>query len=106
MKIIISSTLAAALFATAATAQQADQTSHNPAMKDNAVAHVAVAAQGSNSFTEDQAKGRIAKAGYSHISHLVKDENGVWRGAAMRKGKRVNIGLDYKGNVTTRKSAR
>jgi opacity protein-like surface antigen len=106
MKIIISCALAAALLATSAAAQEADRTSHNPAVKDNAVSKVEDAAEGSNSFTEEQAKGRIAKAGYSHISHLVKDEEGVWRGAAMHKGKRVSIGLDYKGNITTAKAAR
>jgi opacity protein-like surface antigen len=106
MKIIISCALAASLFATSAAAQDAQQNSQNPAVKDNAIVKVDVPAEGSNSFTEDQAKGRIAKAGYSHISRLVKDEQGVWRGAAMRKGKRVSIGLDYKGNITIRKSAR
>ncbi len=106
MKTMISAALATALFASAASAQTADQTSQNDAVKDNSVAQVAIAAEGSNSFTEDQAKERIATAGYTHISHLVKDEKGVWRGAAMHKGKRVNVGLDYKGNVSTTEPTR
>jgi hypothetical protein len=75
---------------------------HNPAIKDSTAAVVAAPAAGSNSFTEDQARGRIAKAGFGSISGLAKDKNGVWRGKATRGGKTVNVALDYKGNVTTR----
>ena len=100
MKNLIISTAAAALLATGATAQTAG--SHNPAVKDSSVGHVAAPAAGRNSFTESQARGRIAKAGYSGISKLAKDDNGVWRGMAMHKGRKARVGLDYKGNVTTR----
>lgn len=76
--------------------------SHNPAIKNNDAAHVAAPAAGANSFSQDQARGRLAKAGYRSVSALTKDGNGVWRGTAMRGGKKVRVGLDYKGNVTTR----
>jgi len=33
---------------------------------------------------------------------LAKDKDGVWRGSATKAGKKVNVGLDYKGNVTAR----
>ena len=93
---------AAALLTTGALAQTGHAGSHNPAVKDNSVGHVAAPAGGRNSFTEMQARGRMAKAGYSGVSTLAKDANGVWRGTAMHGGKKVHVGLDYKGNVTTR----
>ena len=102
MKQIILGVATAALFATGVSAQTAHTGSHNPAVKDSSAGHVAAPARGRNSFTEDQARGRIAKAGYSGVSKLTKDQNGVWRGMATRHGKKVRIGLDYKGNVTTR----
>lgn len=102
MKTIITSALAAALFTTGALAQTDHSGSHNPAVKDSSVGHVVAPAEGRNSFTEAQARGRMAKAGYSGVSKLTKDDNGVWQGTATHRGKQVQIGLDYKGNVTTR----
>ena len=57
---------------------------------------------GANSFTEAQAKGRIEEAGYSGVSEITKDENGIWRGHAMKDGKSVVVALDYQGNVFAR----
>ena len=54
---------------------------------------------GANSFTEAQAKDRAAAAGFSNVSALKKDENGVWRGTASEGAKTVNIAVDFKGNV-------
>ena len=54
---------------------------------------------GANSFTEGQAKSRIESQGYSNLSPLAKDEEGVWRGKAMKDGKSVDVSLDYQGNV-------
>ncbi len=94
-----------AISATAAqaqTAQHSDQAgSHNPAMKDSDPHQVMAPAQGSNSFTEDQARKRLAKAGYV-VTDLKKNDAGVWRGTASKAGKQLEVGLDYKGNVTTR----
>jgi opacity protein-like surface antigen len=59
-------------------------------------------AAGANSFTEGQAKSRIEAAGYSNISDLTKDKDGIWRGKASRGGATVDVGLDYQGNVVTR----
>lgn len=55
--------------------------------------------EGSNSFTESQAKNRIVAQGMTDVSALKKDDKGVWRGTAMSQGKSVNVGVDYKGNV-------
>jgi putative membrane protein len=54
---------------------------------------------GANSFTEAQATERLMEAGYSDVSQLQKDDNGIWRGTAMKGGKSVSVGLDYQGNV-------
>ena len=54
---------------------------------------------GANSFTENQAKDRVMAAGYGSVSALAKDENGIWRGTAMKDARNVNIAVDYKGNV-------
>ncbi|WP_363827889.1 hypothetical protein [Sphingobium sp. LMC3-1-1.1] len=72
----------------------------NPAIKDSKVTHVGHAAEGANSFTEDQARGRLTKAGYTKISDLRKDDKGHWVGTAVKKGKKSKVALDYKGNVT------
>ena len=92
---------AAGLLATAAGAQTTQAGSHNPALKNSAPHQVAAPAKGANSFTENQARGRFAKAGYTGLSKLTKS-NGVWQGMAMKGGKRTTVMLDYKGNVTTR----
>lgn len=54
---------------------------------------------GANSFTEGQARSRIEAAGFTNINDLKKDDNGIWRGRAMRGGQQVDVGLDYRGNV-------
>jgi hypothetical protein len=54
---------------------------------------------GRNSFTEGEAKSRIEKMGFANVSNLKKDDNGVWRGHAMKDGKSVEVSLDYQGNV-------
>ncbi|MBA3897663.1 MAG: hypothetical protein H0X36_11150 [Sphingomonadaceae bacterium] len=76
--------------------------SHNPAVKNSAVHSATMPAHGANSFTEAQARGRIAKAGYTQVSKLAKDRHGAWTGSAMKGAKTVNVALDYKGNVTVR----
>ena len=55
--------------------------------------------KGANSFTENQAKDRIIAAGFGTVSALTKDDDGIWRGTAMKDGKSVNVAVDYKGNV-------
>ena len=55
---------------------------------------------GRNSFTEGQAKSRIESQGFASVSDLRKDDQGVWRGKAMKDGKSVSVSLDFQGNVT------
>lgn len=54
---------------------------------------------GANSFTEGQARSRIEAAGFANVTDLQKDDQGVWRGRAMRNGNSVAVGLDFQGNV-------
>jgi hypothetical protein len=56
-------------------------------------------APGANSFTEGQAKSRIEAAGFTNVSDLQKDDQGIWRGRAQRGGQQVSVALDYQGNV-------
>lgn len=58
--------------------------------------------QGSNSFTEGEAKSRIEAKGFTNVSNLKKDDSGVWRGQASKEGRTVSVSLDYQGNVVTR----
>ena len=54
---------------------------------------------GRNSFTEGQAKSKIEEAGYTSVTALVKDDNGVWRGKAQKGGASANVSVDFQGNV-------
>jgi len=54
---------------------------------------------GANSFTEGQARSRIEKMGFADVTDLKKDDNGVWRGRAMKGGQMVDVSVDYQGNV-------
>jgi hypothetical protein len=69
-------------------------------------------AAGANSFTEAQAKSRIEAAGYSNVSGLSKDKDGIWRGKASMASSTggsttlgstiVDVALDYQGNVVSK----
>ena len=52
-----------------------------------------------NSITQAQAKERLEAAGYTNVSALRKDDQGIWRGTAMKDGRQVNVGIDFKGNI-------
>ena len=83
------------------------QTAANPNASIPAVAspntnNSGAPAAGANSFTEGQAKSRIEGAGYSNVSGLAKDKDGIWRGKASKQGKAVDVGLDYQGNVVSK----
>ena len=57
---------------------------------------------GANSFTEAQAVDRIEKAGFTAVSGLKKDDQGIWRASAMQGGKSMSVALDFKGNVVAK----
>lgn len=58
---------------------------------------------GKNSFTEAQAKARIEEAGYTDVTGLKLDDQGVWRASATKEGKQASVSLDFQGNVTMAK---
>ncbi len=67
----------------------------------NTAPNPAAPVPGANSFTEEQAKKRIADAGFTGVSALTKDDKGVWRGSATKDGKTVQVAVDYQGNVVS-----
>jgi hypothetical protein len=58
---------------------------------------------GKNSFTEAQAKSRLEDAGYTDVTGLKLDDQGVWRATASKDGKQAGVSLDFQGNVTMAK---
>ena len=58
-------------------------------------------AKGANSFTDGEARRRVESNGYTEVTGLQKDSDGVWHGAAKKDGNSVKVWLDYKGNVGT-----
>jgi hypothetical protein len=97
--------LSAALITTSALAQNPpaqpgpNNNAVNSSDQNNSNAPVA----GRNSFTEGQAKSRIEGAGYSDISDLKKDDNGIWRGKAKKGGSSTDVSVDFQGNVNSAK---
>ena len=72
-----------------------------PAIKTTEGNNAGAPAAGANSFTEDQAKSRIEEKGFANVSELKKDDQGIWRGMAERDGRKVQVMLDFQGNVVT-----
>src|ERR1700755_2341886 len=56
---------------------------------------------GRNSFTEGQAKSRIEQAGYTNVTALKKDDDGVWRAKASKGGSSTDVSVDFQGNVNS-----
>src|SRR5262245_56287000 len=52
-----------------------------------------------NLFTEQQARNHLYHLGYTSVSVLSKDENGVWHGSASKDGKTLNVAVDIKGTA-------
>ncbi len=62
-------------------------------------ANAPMPAKGANSFTMGEAQSRIEKNGFTNVSNLMKDGDGVWHGKAQKSGSPTSVWLDYKGNV-------
>ena len=100
MRLLLTAAMATVLMAGTASAQTDSQNGpQNPAVKgmhdNNASAPVA----GSNSFTESQARSQIEAKGYTHVAHLHKGKDGVWRGTGTKDGQSGAVSVDYQGNV-------
>ena len=88
----------------AATYNQTPQTTNSPSpsavQTNNPNSRTAAApVPGRNSFTHGEAERRIAAAGFTEVKALKKDNQGIWRGQAMKDGSAVAVALDYQGNV-------
>lgn len=96
---------AAILSASAAFAQSETPktTQTTPAISTSGEQNPGAPVAGKNSFTESQAKSRIEKAGYTDVSGLKLDGQGVWRGTGTKDGKSGDVSLDFQGNVTMAK---
>jgi len=57
---------------------------------------------GENSFTAAQARERIEAAGFTAVTGLKQDDQGIWRGKAVKGAVPVDIGVDFKGNVAAK----
>lgn len=112
MKRMVFAAMALGAFALPAFAQTAPSTSppstsppassgpgNSAVNSPNSVAVPGSPVAGANSFTEGQAKSRIEDQGFTAVSELIKDGNGVWRGKATKGGKPLNVSLDFQGNV-------
>jgi putative membrane protein len=90
--------------ATTSTDSSSAANSTTPAVKTTDTPSPSAPVPGANSFTEDQAQDRIEDAGYSNVSKLTKDDQGIWRGQASKDGKSIPIALDYQGNIVAGKN--
>jgi anti-sigma-K factor RskA len=100
MRHIVLTIAAITLLAPVALAQTpAQQSPQNPAVKSMDQNNSSAPVAGSNSFTETQAIKQIEAKGYTHVTKLKKDKDGVWRGMAAKDGQSGPISVDYQGNV-------
>jgi hypothetical protein len=96
--VLTGAAVAGGVFAQTA-APSANPNASTPAVASPKANNPGAPAAGANSFTEAQAKSRIEGAGYSNVSGLIKDKDGIWKGKASKGGATVEVGLDYQGNV-------
>lgn len=96
MKKLLIASLIASVTAVGALAQTST-TSPMPAPKAEADKNAPL--PGANSFTEGQAKSRLEANGYSNVTGLKKDKDGVWKGTATNAGAKVDVSVDYRGNI-------
>lgn len=99
----IAFSVAAVLLSTSAAFAQSEtpKTSQTtPAVSTSGEQNPGAPVAGKNSFTEAQAKSRIEEAGYTEVSGLKLDDQGIWRAMGTKDGKHGNVALDFQGNIT------
>ena len=102
MKIAILSLMAAGILAASPSFAQnppAVDRPNNSAVNSSGQNNSDKPVAGANSFTEGQAKSKIEGAGYTNVTELKKDDNGVWRGKASKGGSATQVSVDFQGNV-------
>ena len=80
----------------------ANKDAHTPAVASSNTVNPGAPVAGANSFTEGQAKSRVEAAGYTAVTGLAKDKDGVWHGKAVKAGTTTEVTLDFQGNVTSK----
>jgi hypothetical protein len=85
------------LTAGAALAQDAKQPTNPPTTRTQPATPTTPS---SAAITETQAKARIEAQGFTNVSELKKDAQGMWNAKAMKDGKAVQLSLDARGQVT------
>jgi len=93
---------ASALAAFAQTTPAPSTSGDTPAVATPDTKNPTAPVEGANSFTEEQAKDRIAEAGYTGVKDLKLDDKGIWMASGMKDGKSVSIALDYQGNIVAK----
>ncbi|MBU2327079.1 MAG: PepSY domain-containing protein [Alphaproteobacteria bacterium] len=73
-----------------------------PAVATPDTPNAAAPVEGANSFTEEQAMERIEAAGYTAVSDLKLDDQGIWQATAMKDGQSMPVAMDYQGNVVSK----
>jgi hypothetical protein len=59
--------------------------------------------KGMNGFTPGQARDLAMAQGFGNATDFKKDDTGIWRGhATQENGKKVEIAVDYRGNVVAK----
>jgi len=71
----------------------------NPAIQTTEGNTAAAPVVGENSFTMGEAETHIEGRGFTDVSDLVLDDQGIWRGMANHNGTAVRVALDFQGNV-------
>lgn len=54
---------------------------------------------GATSLSESDARDRIVAEGFTEVSSLKKDDNGIWKGTGVWKSRKIGVVVDYRGNV-------
>lgn len=97
MKTLIAAALA--LAAIVPTTISANAASETPAVATSGANNPNAPVAGANSYTEGQAQSQIESKGFTHVTNLAQDNNGVWRGMAMKNGHNMHVSVDFQGNV-------
>ena len=79
----------------------ANPNGHTPAVATSSTQNTDAPVAGKNSVTESQARSRIEAAGFTGVSGLAKDKDGLWHGKASKAGTMQTVTLDFQGNVTS-----
>jgi putative membrane protein len=96
MKRVLLTSMFCALLSTGAVAQTSTTA---PTPSPTAPADANAPLPGANSFTEAQAKSRLEANGYTAVTELKQDAQGIWKGKATHGGQAVNVSVDYRGNI-------